>query len=251
MRERQIAERLEEIPSTQLPEVLQVASALYADDQAAVQRARERQELLKAAAEAGLPPEYLERAAAQLQARQAGRRPERCRRRHDRRFLLWAAIALFFTIRAAHRVTAPPPAVVPVAAVEPLGPVRPVDLLPIANQRLTDSMLATAHNDLSQLLAGVTDLRNPRRTLGGIPFDLGGVVLVGPGETSSGDGVRVPVSPEVDGIPINQKARRLHFLEGTHWHPRDGSLIGGYVVNYVDGTRISVPMRYGQDVVDW
>jgi hypothetical protein len=254
MRERQIAERLDEIPSRQLPEVLQLASALYADDQAAVQQARERQELLKAAAEAGLPPEYLERAAAQLQAKQAGRRPERCRRRHDRRFLLWAAIALFFTVRAAHRVTAPPPAAPPwlsPAAAAPIGPVRPVDLRPVANQQLTDSMLATAQNDLSQLDTGVSGLRNPQRTLGGVPFDLGGVVLVGPGETSSGDGVRVPISREVDGIPINQKARRLHFLQGTHWHPRDGALIGRYIVNYVDGTRVPIPIRYGQDVVDW
>jgi hypothetical protein len=126
-----------------------------------------------------------------------------------------------------------------------------VDLRPFANQQLTDSMLATRNNDLSQLLAGVADPRNPQRTLGGIPFDLGGVVLVGPGETSSGNGVRVPVQPEVDGIPINQKARRLHFLQGTHWHPQDGTLIGGYIVNYADGTRISIPIRYGQDVVDW
>src|SRR5262249_12578264 len=41
------------------------------------------------------------------------------------------------------------------------------------------------------------------------------------------------------------------FLQGTHWHPRDGTLIGGYVVNYEDGARVSIPIRYGQDVVDW
>jgi hypothetical protein len=254
MIEKRIAERLEEIPSARLPEVLQLASELHAKDQAALERAQERRELLKAASEAGLPPEYLERAAAQLQAPQASQRPERCQRRHDRRFALWIGLALLFTIRAAHRVAAPPPPVPPVllpAAVAPIGPCRPVDLRPFANQQLTDSMLATRNNDLSQLLAGVADPRNPQRTLGGIPFDLGGVVLVGPGETSSGNGVRVPVQPEVDGIPINQKARRLHFLQGTHWHPQEGTLIGGYIVNYADGTRISIPMRYGQDVVDW
>jgi hypothetical protein len=254
MEEKRIAQRLDEIPSTKLPEVLKLASELHAGDQAAMERAQERRELLKAAAEAGLPPEYLERAAAQLQARQSRQRPERCRRRPDRRFLLWIGMALFFTLRAAHHGPVRPPALTPAllpAALAPLGPCRPVDLRPFANQQLTDSMLATAHNDLSQLLTGVADPRNPQRTLGGIPFRLGGVVLVGPGETSSGDGVRVPVKPEVDGIPINQRARRLHFLQGTHWHPRDGALIGSYVVNYADDTRISVPIRYGQDVVDW
>jgi hypothetical protein len=137
------------------------------------------------------------------------------------------------------------------AMVAPIGPCRTVDLRPFANQRLTDSMLATDQNDLSQLLTGVADPRHPRRTLGGIPFDLAGVVLVGPGETSGADAARVRVASEVDGIPIHQKARRLHFLQGTHWHPEDGALIGGYVVNYADGSRVSIPIRYGQDVVDW
>src|ERR1700681_1809890 len=113
MEEKRVAERLEEIPSRRLPEVLQLASELYAKDQAAGERAQERQELLQAASEAGLPPEYLERAAAQLQAQQAGQRPERCPRRPDRRFMLWIGIALLFTIRAAHRVTVPPPAMMP------------------------------------------------------------------------------------------------------------------------------------------
>ena len=49
-------------------------------------------------------------------AQDAGQRPERCRRRHDRRFIVWTAIALLFTIRTAHRVAAPPPAVTPSSA---------------------------------------------------------------------------------------------------------------------------------------
>jgi hypothetical protein len=254
MEEKRSAQRLDEIPSTKLPEVLQLASELHARDQAAMERAQERRELMKAAAEAGLPPEYLERAAAQLHAPKASPPPQRCRRRSDRRFLLWIGVALFFALRGAHHgaapFAAPTPAVLP-AAVAPLGPCRLVDLRSFANQQLTDSMLATDHNDLSQLLAGAADPQNPERTLGGIPFRLGGLVMVGPGETSGGDGVRVPVKPEVDGIPINQKARRLHFLQGTHWHPRNGVLIGSYVVNYADGTRVSIPIRYGRDVVDW
>lgn len=254
MREREFAQRLEEIPSTQLPEVLQLASELHARDQAAVQRARERQELLKAAAEAGLPPEYLERAAAQLQAQQARPQPQRAARRRDRRWLFWIGLAVLFNMWRGHRAPIVPPAAAPaplLAAAAPIGPCRTVDLRPVANQQLTDSMLATAGNDLSQLQAGVAESRNAHKTLGGVPFDLGGVILVGPGETSGGNGTPVPVSREVDGIPINQKARRLHFLQGTHWHPRDGALIGSYVVNYVDGTRVPIPVHYGQDVVDW
>jgi hypothetical protein len=255
MGEKRTAQRLDEIPSTRLPEVVQLASELHARDQAALERERERQELLKAASEAGLPPEYLERAAAQLQAKQARPQSRCCARRHDRRWMLWIGAAVLFNMMwRAHGGWVSPPAVMPAlmtAMVTPIGPSRTVDLRPFANQQLTDSMLATDGNDLSSLTAGVADLRHPRRTLGGVPFDLAGVVLVGPGQTSGAHGARVPVASEVDGIPIHQKAARLHFLQGTHWHPRDGSLIGGYVVNYADGSRVSIPIRYGQDVVDW
>jgi uncharacterized protein YjbI with pentapeptide repeats len=63
-----------------LPEVLRVASELYAQDRAVIERAAQRQELQQAAAEAGLPPEYLERAAAVLQGQRLARRSRRRRR---------------------------------------------------------------------------------------------------------------------------------------------------------------------------
>ena len=75
--------------------------------------------------------------------------------------------------------------------------------------------------------------------------------MVGPGETSGGEGTPVAVQPEVDGIPIHQRAQRLHFLQGTHWRAADGDIIGGYIVHYADGSHTGIPIRYGQDVVDW
>jgi hypothetical protein len=59
------------------------------------------------------------------------------------------------------------------------------------------------------------------------------------------------VAPQVEGIPIHQKARRLHFLHGTHWRARGGTKIGAYILQYEDGTRLEIPIRYGEDVRDW
>ena len=56
-----------------LPVVLRVAAELYAQDRAQIERAAQCQELKQAAAEAGLPPEYLERAAVTLQAQRMAR----------------------------------------------------------------------------------------------------------------------------------------------------------------------------------
>ena len=98
-----------------MPEVLRVASELYAQDRAQIERAAQRQELKQAAAEAGLPPEYLERAAALLQSQ----RQAPPRRRSRKRAGVMAALALSATLamgwtvvwsntRAAHAPTGTP-----------------------------------------------------------------------------------------------------------------------------------------------
>jgi hypothetical protein len=59
---------LKDVRPEQMREVLRLAAELYAQDRAAIERAKECDHVQTAAAEAGLPPEYLERAASQLQA---------------------------------------------------------------------------------------------------------------------------------------------------------------------------------------
>jgi hypothetical protein len=98
-----------------MPEVLRVASELYAQDRAQIERAAQRQELKQAAAEAGLPPEYLERAAAILQAQ----RQALTRRRSRKRRGLVAAMAMTVTLAVGwsiSRSSAPVPAMTPVVA---------------------------------------------------------------------------------------------------------------------------------------
>jgi uncharacterized protein YjbI with pentapeptide repeats len=70
---RQAAEAGDLLLGAELPDLLRVAAALYSQDRAQIERAAQRLELEQAAAEAGLPPVYLERAAVTLQAERAAR----------------------------------------------------------------------------------------------------------------------------------------------------------------------------------
>ena len=65
-------EKLTRIAPKDMPKVLQLASELYSRDQARMARAEECKQIAAAAAEVGLPPEYLERAAATLEAFEIG-----------------------------------------------------------------------------------------------------------------------------------------------------------------------------------
>jgi hypothetical protein len=77
-----------------MPDILRAASELYAQDRAEIERAEQRQGLKKAAAEAGLPPEYLERAAATLHAQRLTCLRKQGRRRRG----MVAALALTLTV---------------------------------------------------------------------------------------------------------------------------------------------------------
>jgi hypothetical protein len=261
--------RVETIPPAQMPEVLRVAADLYAREQSQIAEVEQRRHLLEAAAEVGLPAEYLERAAAIVAEQQAGREKARRLQRGSRRRLRWLMAQCLVVGLAAsvlgHWMSRPSmnpatpvatPVVAPIstgASVTPvplIGPCTEVDLSPYATQQLDGSMLSPG-NDLRALLAGLREDGISHRILDGVPFRLDGLVLVGPGEAFNGDGVRMTVAPQVEGIAIDRAVKRLHFLQGTHWRAQDGAEIGAYIVHYADGTRLEIPIRYGEDVRDW
>jgi hypothetical protein len=138
------------------------------------------------------------------------------------------------------------------AADAPASPYFQVDLSKHVTHSLYEPMLKTPGSDLSNLAAGTPANETPHKTFKEIPFRLDGVILIGPGESSSGITQEpAPVAKKVEGIPINHKAERLFFLQATHWHAMDGARLGTYVVHYADGSKEEIPIRYGQDVRDW
>jgi hypothetical protein len=120
-----------------------------------------------------------------------------------------------------------------------------VDLSPWATHSMDEPMLDTEGNNLSDLGAGY-------QILGGVRFQTAGVVLVGPGQTEGEQTNGVVALPDkVEGITIGRKAQRLYFLQGTHFSAPPGTRIGSYVVHYEDGSSAAIPIRVGEDVLDW
>ena len=72
--------RLQDIPPEQMPEVVRVASELYEKDREHEAEAEQRQATVAAAAEVGLPEEYLQRAATELHSRRVEQRQHKRRR---------------------------------------------------------------------------------------------------------------------------------------------------------------------------
>jgi hypothetical protein len=249
--------RPENIPLAEMPELLKVASELYARDRAEMEQAARRQELLRAAAEAGLPPEYLDRAAVMIYAQRA----EYHRRRQRWQMGVVAALALTLGMALLSMQGEPPQYVSPPAAPVLLAPSPPsppplpapvlashfglIDLSDQATESLVASMLNTPGNDLSDVGAGI-------RTLGGVPFNVTGPVLIGAGATEGAEtGGAVALPAKVEGIPIGRKAHCLYFLHGTHFSTRPGIRIGSYIIHYQGGSRAEIPLRFGEDVLDW
>lgn len=96
---------------------------------------------------------------------------------------------------------------------------------------------------------GFPELAKGEQTFGGVTFRIGsGLIQLG--------STRMQGSPEkVEGIIVIYTVSRLYFLHATQWGSpssvRDGTVIGQYQVHYQDGSAVSVPIVYGQDVRDW
>jgi hypothetical protein len=87
----------------------------------------------------------------------------------------------------------------------------------------------------------------------GVRFDLRGLVALG---GKAGDEhfplvERQPTPLSFNGIPVNRRFARLHILQGTSKDVPDGTVIGAYILHYVDGRTADLPFAYGKDLRDW
>jgi hypothetical protein len=97
------------------------------------------------------------------------------------------------------------------------------------------------HNDLSELPRGL-------QIFGGVRFDVRGLIQIG---TTGPNGL--PYPDHIHSIPIGRSCQRLHFLHsaaqaGT---AHKGDELGSYIIHYVDGGRIEIPIVVGKDLADW
>jgi hypothetical protein len=148
---KKVTRRLKEVPPGSMDEVLRVAAELHTRDQGEIARTEERRKLVEATEEAGLPAEYLERAARVVLAR----RRSRVRRRL--RGTMLAALGLAMTLGLAYGLWFPPPRehAAPASVTPPAAsstPVAPVEAREVAEQR----RLEGAHWSPTAAAGGIT-----------------------------------------------------------------------------------------------
>ena len=80
-------------------------------------------------------------------------------------------------------------------------------------------------------------------------FDVRGLIqLAGKGEVEK-TGIAFPQS--VQGIKIDRKGRKLHFLHGTAWNAEEDTKVGEYVLHYANGPSKTIPILYQRHSKDW
>jgi hypothetical protein len=99
--------RLKDLPPQEMREVVEIATELYEQEQGRREEAVVRQATVDAAAEVGLPPEYLERAAAVLHERRVAEIRQKQKRS---RLLLTTVVAALALLGGWRVVSRPPPA---------------------------------------------------------------------------------------------------------------------------------------------
>jgi serine/threonine protein kinase len=124
----------------------------------------------------------------------------------------------------------------------PLPKQAPIDLTRFYNVTLSSNWTGDfAGNNLVTLPAG-------RHRIGPAWFEIGGLIQLG-GTYTDTRGVFYPVT--VEGIPVNRKCARLHFLHGTAWQADSGQHIASYLVHFADERQEELPIRYGEELRNW
>jgi hypothetical protein len=55
----------------------------------------------------------------------------------------------------------------------------------------------------------------------------------------------------IEGIKVDQKCAKLHILHSTQGVVPDDRIIGEYTVTWDDETSVTIPIRYGKDLLKW
>jgi hypothetical protein len=117
-----------------------------------------------------------------------------------------------------------------------------VDLSDYYNASLDDDWFQHPGHDFQDLPKGV-------RVLGGVAFDVRGLIQLAASKSLEVTGVVFPEA--VQGIAVNRTGRRLHFLQACFWSTDKGTQLGEYIIHYADGQTKTAPILYGQNIMDW
>jgi len=124
------------------------------------------------------------------------------------------------------------------------APAKLIDLTKHYNAALTEGWHRTGPNepianDLSTLPRGI-------QKIAGTEFDIRGLIQLGSRKLSH---PRFPLSAK--NIDVNQKAARVHFLQGTGWSAPDGTPVATFVMHLANGKTHEFTVNYGDHIYDW
>jgi hypothetical protein len=74
---------------------------------------------------------------------------------------------------------------------------------------------------------------------------------IGPKYIQLGSTQQPQGAAKVTGIKVSQNLIKLHILHATGWSTDEDTIIGEYIINWEDDTSVSIPIRYGKDLLDW
>lgn len=117
-----------------------------------------------------------------------------------------------------------------------------IDLTRFYNAPLTNSWFNPwwVENDLATLPHGL-------QVFDGVTFDVRGLLQL----SCNHPDLAIVYPEQIDGIPLGQTCRAIHFLHAVGWYARDDSAIGDYVVRYADGVEHTIPIVYGGNTWSW
>jgi hypothetical protein len=121
---------------------------------------------------------------------------------------------------------------------DPLAGTRLLDLTRYYNASLTNSWQGFPRNHLAGLVAGLYEL-------GGVRFDIRGIIQL------QGNEFPVEFPKSVDGMEVNQKCSRIHFLHALGFLYKTKVTNGSYIVSYTDGQRQEISLVNGKHIADW
>ena len=117
---------------------------------------------------------------------------------------------------------------------------RQLDLTKHYNALLAEPWQGFPGNTLEALRPGI-------QKFGGVPYDVRGAIQL--------EAHHIPVrfASRVDGIQVNQKVSRIHFLHATAFQSKSGTNVATYIVHYSDsdGQSRAIPIVYGKHIADW
>jgi hypothetical protein len=117
-----------------------------------------------------------------------------------------------------------------------------VDLSDYFMASLDDDWFQHPGHDFQDVPKGV-------QVFGGVAFDVRGLIPLAGTQSLTVTGVVLPEA--VNGIKVNRKGRRIHFLQACAWSADEGAGIGQYVIHYSDGQTKTAPILFQRNVTDW